>query len=160
MLTPILPSLIVERANFTPTSKVLKQFFLIQVGFRKSILPLKRQTYALLVSLAISKVARDPFTSLLIDNLYNHCNGWYRFDTHPSNILDTPTHTFTNIHLLQFITATPNYRFQVNPQQLERGEFLKSFEILIKESFNNITWYVFSPNLKFFKPFLHDISKL
>ena len=69
MLTPILPSLIVERANFTPTSKVLKQFFLIQVGFRKSILPLKRQTYALLVSLATSKVARDPFTPLLTDNL-------------------------------------------------------------------------------------------
>ena len=65
-----------------------------------------------------------------------------------------------NIHLLQSITTTPNYRFQVNPRQLERGEYLKSFEILIKESFNNITWYVFSPNLKFFQPFLHDFYVL
>ena len=83
------PPLLLQTPQNLTESRWMKKYFPLVEGFAavfyytsrfsKSILLLKEQKYAILVTLVISKAAKDHIISLLINDLYNHRNEWNQF---------------------------------------------------------------------------------
>ena len=94
------------------------------------MLTLKEKIYAILVSLAIFKAVKKHNYPLIINDMYNHYNEWYKFDYPLVYQISPHLRYFLQISTYFNLLPPPNQGFQVNfrsplsikpPLQLERG---------------------------------------